>query len=91
MRSLKSILATSVLALALLAPTFAMGASVKTYQVTGKVLGFDDKIITVEKGDEKWEIERTAATTITGTLKVGEKVTISYKMVAADVEVKKAK
>ena len=90
MRQLKFNLLALVLAAALLCPLWAMGAT-KTYQVTGKVLGFDDKIITVEKGDDKWEIERAAATAITGTLKVGEKVTISYKMVATDVEVKKAK
>jgi hypothetical protein len=50
----------------------------------------DSKIV-VEKGKDKWEIERTAGTKVTGDLKVGEKVTIEYTMAADKVEVKEAK
>jgi hypothetical protein len=64
-------------------------AAEKTYQVTGPVLDVNDKTITVDKAGEKWEIARDAASTIKGDLKKGAKVTIKYKMVATDVEVKK--
>jgi cytochrome c oxidase assembly protein Cox11 len=90
MRFLQNRLWMLVAVLALLISSAAFAAT-KKYQVTGKVLGFDDKMITVEKGDEKWEIERDANTKIEGNLKIGEKVTIEYKMTATSVEVKKAK
>jgi riboflavin synthase alpha subunit len=87
----KSILLAVVIAATLFVSDIA-SAAVKKYQVTGKVIALDEKMITVQKADdEKWEIERTASTTVTGTLKIGEKVTIEYKMVADDIEVKKAK
>jgi len=63
-------------------------AGPKTYQVTGPVLAVTDDIITVQKGDDKWEIARDAKTKITGDLKVGAKVTIEYTMSATTVEVK---
>lgn len=67
----------------------AFGApAVKDYQVTGSVLELTDKIIVVQKGDERWEIARTPATKVDGTLKVGAKVTIHYSMTAKSVEVK---
>ena len=87
MRHCPSRLAVLLMTICLLCAGSAFGAA-KKYQVTGKVLAFNDKTITVEKGDEKWELDRTADTKITGTLKVGEKVTIEYKMIAQDIEVK---
>ena len=52
----------------------------------------DEKMITVQKAaDERWELERGAATKVEGVLKIGAKVTIEYTMVASDIEVKKAK
>jgi len=66
-------------------------ADAKTYQVTGPVLALTPTTITVQKGDDKWEIARTKDTKVTGELKVGAKVTIYYTMVAAEVEVKEAK
>lgn len=65
-------------------------AATKTYQVTGKVLEVSDKMIVVQKGDERWEIAREASTKLTGVVKVGEKVTIHYRMVAVSVESKLA-
>jgi hypothetical protein len=70
---------------ALLWPSAAFAA--KKYQVTGKLLELTDKMIVVQKDDDKWEIERTAATKIEGDLKVGAKVTIYYHMVADSGEV----
>jgi hypothetical protein len=63
----------------------------KTYQVTGPVLELTDKTIVVQKDKEKWVLNRTADTKVTGDLKVGAKVTIKYTMTATDVEVKAVK
>ena len=69
----------------------AFAAGPKTYQVTGPVLEVTGDVIVVQKGKDKWEIARDAATKVTGDLKVGSKVTIEYTMKAATVEVKDAK
>lgn len=72
--------------------TFSVSAfAAKTYQVTGPVLEVSDTKIVVQKGKDKWEIERTAGTKVNGDLKVGEKVTIEYTMAADTIEVKDAK
>lgn len=63
-------------------------AAVKNYQVTGPVLEVRPDAIVVQKGSEKWEIARDAATKVKGNLKVGSKVTIQYRMTATSVEVK---
>ncbi|MCX5850114.1 MAG: hypothetical protein NTW65_11790 [Deltaproteobacteria bacterium] len=69
----------------------AFAAGPKTYQVTGPVLEVNASTIVVQKGKDKWEINRDAATKVTGDLKVGSKVTIEYTMKAATIEVKEAK
>ncbi len=69
----------------------AFAAGPKTYQVTGPVLEVTADVIAVQKGKDRWEIARDAATKVTGDLKVGSKVTIEYTMKAATVEVKDAK
>ena len=48
-------------------------------------------IKTDQKGNEKWEVSRDAATKVTGDLKVGSKVTIEYKMTATKIDVKEEK
>lgn len=61
----------------------------KTYQVTGPVLEVTEAAITMQnRAGEKWQIARDAGTKIKGDLKVGAKVTIQYRMIATDVEVK---
>ncbi len=60
----------------------------KSYQVTGPIIELTDKVIVVQKGDEKWEVARTPETKVDGTLKVDAKVTIYYTMSAKSVEVK---
>jgi hypothetical protein len=80
-----------VLILVLAMPTFAAAAAVKTYQVTGPVLELTDSMIVVQKGHDRWEIARDKDTTVNGDLKVGNKVTIEYRMIAAKVDVKEAK
>src|SRR5882724_574381 len=86
-KKLFSLLAAA--SLALNATAFAAGA--KTYQVTGPVLEVTDSIIAVQKGKDRWEINRDANTKVTGDLKVGEKVKITYTMSATEVEVKAGK
>lgn len=82
----------SLLAAASLAFSNAvLAADAKTYQVTGPVLEVTDTMIAVQKGKDRWEINRDANTKVTGDLKVGEKVKITYTMSATDVEVKAGK
>ena len=61
-------------------------AAPKTYQVTGPILELTDKTIVVQKGDERWEIARDESTKGASQLKVGQKVTIHYRMTATSVE-----
>jgi hypothetical protein len=70
--------------------SLVFAAGPKTYQVTGPVLEIKGDIIVVQKGSDKWEIAKDAATKIKGDLQVGSKVTIEYTMTAATVEVKDA-
>ena len=86
---LHSLFASAVVASLLVVASVASAAEVKTYQVTGPVLEVTPTSITVQKGEEKWQVARTKDTKITGELKVGAKVTIQYRMVGVDVEVKK--
>jgi hypothetical protein len=88
-------LCSLVLSAGFLMPMSAMAADkhAKDYQVTGPVLAYDKDagIVTIQKGDDKWEIEITSDTKIEGTLKVGDKVTIHYHMVAKSVDEPDAK
>ncbi|HEX2657248.1 MAG TPA: hypothetical protein VHU40_03205 [Polyangia bacterium] len=85
-----TLFALSLATLGLLSPLTSFAAD-KTYQVTGPVLEASDTSITVQKGKEKWQIERNKDTKVTGDVKVGAKVTIEYKMTATTVEAKDAK
>lgn len=80
-------LAAAFTGLALLAATTAFAAP-KTYQVTGPVLEVKDDMVVVQKGKEKWEIVRDKDAKVTGDLKVGSKVTVTYTMKAATIDVK---
>ena len=85
---------TNYLCLALLcgcilsSTSLTRAADAKTYQVTGPVLELTPATVTVQKGDDKWQIARDQNTKITGDLKVGSKVTIYYRMVATEIESK---
>jgi hypothetical protein len=59
-----------------------------SYQVTGPVTAVTDTSITVTKKGAPWTVSRDAGTKVTGDLKVGSKVTISYHMTADTVTVK---
>lgn len=71
--------------------SLAFAAGGKTYEVTGPVLEVNDSMITVQKGKDRWEINRDSSTKVSGDLEVGEKVKITYTMSATNVEVKAAK
>jgi uncharacterized protein YxeA len=81
------------LAIVLVLAAFSAGyafAATKTYQVTGPVLEVRTDAVVVQKGADKWELARDGGTKVTGDLKVGAKVTITYRMTATDIEVKPA-
>jgi hypothetical protein len=86
MSKLQNILALWAASLLLAAPLYA--APPKTYQVTGPILEVTDKTIVVQKGDERWEIARDETTKTKGQLKVGQTVTVHYRMMATAVEPK---
>ena len=71
---------------------FAAGgyAAAKGYQFTGTVKAADGGTLTVEKSaKETWNFEVPSGTK-GGTPKVGDKVTVYYKMVATEIESKPA-
>jgi hypothetical protein len=88
MKTMKSIL--MIIGALLICASLVFAAGPKTYQVTGPVLEVKDDSITVQKGKEKWEIAKDAATKMTGDLKVGSKVKIEYTMKATTIEAKGA-
>ncbi|MEP6698658.1 MAG: hypothetical protein ABJB09_02920, partial [Verrucomicrobiota bacterium] len=78
----------SLAAIALLAcSNTALAAEAKDYQVTGPILEMNDSMIAVKKGNDRWEVSRDANTKATGEMKVGDKVTIHYTMMATNIEV----
>ncbi len=81
----------ALLFVSLLASPLAMAGSSKGYQVTGPVEELTDTTIVVMKGKEKWTIARDASTKVMGDLKVGDKVTVEYRMTATSIEAKKGK
>jgi len=81
----------SLLAAASLALSSTAFAGAKTYQVTGPVLEVNDSMIAVQKGKDRWEVNRDSSTKVSGDVKVGDKVTVTYTMTATDVEVKAGK
>ncbi len=70
---------------------FATGAlALDDFQVTGVVKEKTADSITVMKGKERFQIGIDKDTKMTGEAKVGEKVTIKYKMHASSIEAKEA-
>ena len=65
-------------------------AAAKTYQFTGVVKAADGGTLTVEKSaKETWQFDLPADAK-GAKPKVGDKVTVTYKMVATDIEAKPA-
>ena len=88
---MKKVLALAVLlVLASFGAGYAFAAS-KTYQVTGPVVEIRPDAVVVKKGAENWEIARDGSTKVTGSdPKVGDKVTVTYRMTATSIEMKPA-
>src|SRR5581483_11826395 len=83
-----SCILVAILLVALLAPASALARQPKPYQVTGTVLEVTSDFIAVDKNGERWEIGRGADSKGTGQLKVGQKVTVEYRMSASRIDVK---
>jgi hypothetical protein len=64
----------------------AIAAGAKTYEVTGTVLETTPTKIVLQKGRERWELDLDPQTKLSGELKVGAKVTITYAMSAAKID-----
>jgi hypothetical protein len=77
-----------LVAAALLCGAPGWAAAAKTYQVTGPVVELTDKMIVVQKGDERFEVARDENTKLPANVKVGDKVTLHYRMNATTVETK---
>ena len=80
-----------ICAATLLAASSLNAGDAKSYQVTGPVLEITPTTITVQKGNDKWEIARDSKTKLPANVKVGSKVTIYYTMTATEVELKETK
>ena len=67
----------------------AYAAAPKSYQFTGTVKSVDGTTFTVQKSaTETWDFSTDPSTK--GTPKVGDKVTVQYRMVATSIETKPA-
>ena len=73
----------------LLCSSLVLASPAKTYQVTGPILEVRSDMIAVQKGNDRWEIARDPSTAVKGgDLKIGQKVTVEYRMSATSIEVK---
>ena len=89
--TMKKTLLTLIIAVACsLAGTAAKAADAKDYQVTGPVVEINADYIVVKKGEANWQLARNKSTK-GGDVKVGDKVTVYYTMVATEIEAKPAK
>jgi hypothetical protein len=76
---------TLVLLILVAIVTVGAYAAAKNYQFTGVVKTVQGDTFTVQKSaSETWEFSKDASTK--GTFKVGDKVTVHYKMIATEVE-----
>jgi hypothetical protein len=65
--------------------TISAYAATKSYQFTGVVKTVQGDTFTVEKDPKTtWEFAKDASTK--GSVKVGDKVTVHYKMIATEIE-----
>jgi predicted membrane-bound dolichyl-phosphate-mannose-protein mannosyltransferase len=75
----------AVLILIVAALVYSAHAAARTYQFTGVVKTVADDTFTVQKSaTETWEFAKEAATK--GAVKVGDRVTVHYRMVATEIE-----
>ncbi len=69
-----------------LGTTAAIAAGAKSYQVTGTILEVKPTMIAVQKDGDRLEMDLDPQTKVSGELKVGATVTITYVMSATKVE-----
>jgi hypothetical protein len=75
----------AVLLLVVMALAYTAYAAAKSYQFTGVVKTVTGDTFTVQKSAaETWEFTKDASTK--GSVKVGDRVTVHYKMIATDIE-----
>jgi hypothetical protein len=80
---MRKIIVVLVILVAIL--TVGAYAAAKSYQFTGVVKTVQGDTFTVQKSaSETWEFSKDASTK--GTVKVGDKVTVHYKMIATEIE-----
>jgi hypothetical protein len=88
-RQMRKVALGSMFAIAIILLTLTAYAAGKSYQFTGVVKTVQGSTFTVQKSPtETWEFSTDASTK--GTPKVGDKVTVQYRMVATDIEIKPA-
>jgi hypothetical protein len=80
---MRKIAAVFILLIAIV--TYSAYAAVKTYQFTGVVKTVTADSFTVQKdAANTWEFAKDASTK--GAVKVGDRVTVHYKMIATEIE-----
>lgn len=86
----RSVWFVGAMALAMVLSFFAgVNAAAKSYQFTGTVKSNAGGTLVVEKSaKETWTFSTDSSTK--GTAKVGDKVTVYYKMIATEIETKPA-
>ena len=73
-------------AVSLTASSAALAAGAKSYQVTGTILEVKPTMIAVQKDGDRLEMDLDPQTKVTGELKVGSTVTITYVMSATKAD-----
>ena len=90
LRKQRFMAAVLVFASGVLSSSSALAAKPDAYQVTGPVVEVNNSVIVVMKGKERFEVARDASTKMPADVKVGDKVTVHYRMTATEVESKAA-
>ena len=80
------LLLSLIAAVSLTAGTAALAAGAKSYQVTGTILEVKPTMIAVQKDGDRLEMDLDPQTKVSGELKVGSTVTITYVISATKVE-----
>ena len=80
------LLLSLIAAASLTASSAAFAAGAKSYQVTGTILEVKPTMIAVQKDGDRLEMDLDPQTKVSGELKVGSTVTITYVMSATKVE-----
>ena len=80
------LLLSLIAAASLTASNAALAAGAKSYQVTGTILEVKPTMIAVQKDGDRLEMDLDPQTKVSGELKVGSTVTITYVMSATKVE-----